>query len=48
MELAENYPELSKSNWTPGSNLPGIKQALALITADDDTKAIVQAKIDAG
>jgi len=48
MKLAKEYPELLDSNFPPGGNLPGIKQALALITADEDTKALVQAKLDDG
>ncbi len=48
MRLAKEYPELLESNPAPRRDLPGIKQALALITADDDTKAIVQAKLDNG
>lgn len=47
-KLAESYPELLDPNYAPGRNLPGIKNALALITADDETKAIVQEKLDAG
>jgi chromosome segregation ATPase len=46
--LSQNYPELLETNRTLGSDLPGIQQALALITADDETKAIVQEKLDAG
>lgn len=48
MKLAQELPELLDSNSTLKSNLPGIAQALALITADDETKAIVQEKLDAG
>lgn len=48
IQLAENYPDLLGENWPHKANLTGINQALALITADEDTKAIVQTKLDAG
>lgn len=48
MSVAKNYPELSNPNYSPGNNMPGIKQAIALLTADEETKAIVQEKLEAG
>lgn len=48
MKLATELPELLDSNSSRETNLPSMRQALALIAADDETKAIVQEKLDAG
>jgi chromosome segregation ATPase len=48
MRLAKEMPELLDANSAMSPNLPGTYQALALISADEETKAIVQEKLDAG
>lgn len=48
MKLAKEMPELLDKNIHSGGYLLGINQAIALITADDETKAIVQERLDAG
>ena len=48
MRIAKDMPELLVANFASTQNLPGITQALALIAADEDTKAIVQERLDAG
>lgn len=51
MKLANKMPELVESeslNIARVQHLPSMRQALALISADDETKAIVQEKLDAG
>lgn len=48
MKLAQAMPELLTSNFHPSGNLLGINQAVALLSADEDVKAEVQARIDAG
>jgi chromosome segregation ATPase len=41
-------PELLNANGNSRLHLPGINHAIALLSADDDVKAEVQARIDAG
>jgi chromosome segregation ATPase len=48
MTLANEMPELLEPNRHPGADLLGIKHAIALLTADDEVKAEVQARLDAG
>lgn len=48
MSLAREMPELLQINYQSTGNLPGIDNAIALLSADDETKALVQKKLDAG
>jgi len=48
MRLAVEMPELLNSNGDPGHHLPGIKTALALLTAPDVVKDKAQAELEAG
>lgn len=48
MRLAQEMPELLDANFHPSGNLLGINHAIALLTADDEVKAEVQARVDAG
>jgi hypothetical protein len=48
MRLARAMPELLDPNSQSTANLPGIEHAVALLTADDDVKVEVQARLDAG
>lgn len=48
MTLANEMPELLEPNRHPSADLLGINHAIALLTADDEVKAEVQARLDAG
>lgn len=48
MNLSKGMPELLDVNFQLTGNLPGLEQAISMLTADDETKAIVQAKLDDG
>lgn len=48
MKLAKEYPEYLCSNPHSGAVLPGINQAIELLTSSDEIKQEVQERIDAG
>ncbi|MBM4199686.1 MAG: DUF3102 domain-containing protein [Gammaproteobacteria bacterium] len=48
MRLAREMPELLDPNGCPGIHLPGIKHAIALLSADDEVKAEVHSRLAAG
>ena len=48
MRLAREMPELVDPNGCPGIHLPGIKHAIALLSADDEVKAEVHSRLAAG
>ena len=48
MRLAQEMPELLDPNRQSTADLPGIEHAVALLGADDDVKAEVQARLEAG
>jgi chromosome segregation ATPase len=48
MQLARGYPELLESKAQPVALLQGIRHAVALLAADDEVKAEVQTRLEAG
>lgn len=48
MKLAKEYPEYLDSNTQPVAYLPSMKQAIELLSAPDEVKSEVTAKIEAG
>ena len=48
MRLAREMPELLEPNSQSTANLPGLEHAVALLGADDEVKAEVQTRLDAG
>jgi hypothetical protein len=48
MQLARGYPELLEPKAQPVAPLPGIRHAIAMLSADDEVKTEVQARLEAG
>ena len=48
MQLARGYPELLEPKAQPVALLPGLRHALALLSADDEVKAEVQSRLASG
>ena len=48
MKLAREMPELLDPNRHSSADLPGINHAIALLTADEEVKTEIQARLDAG